>query len=92
MFGAFLLSIAAGYASPFARPFIEQTIEKVLLDKVDFEETQALTLSFIVCMLAASILIVLFQVNAAPFLVIFGGAIGFFGKQIAGVVMTQVNK
>ena len=92
MFGAFLIAAIAGFAAPHLQERIEKGVESLLLDKIDFAPNQGLALSFIACMLVAAILIQLSGAAAPPFVVILGGAVGFFGKQIYALIMQQVNK
>jgi len=88
---AFVLAIAAGYGSRFVQEPLVGAIEKVLLDKIDIRTEDALAASYAICLLGASLIIVLSGSNVSAFVVLLGGLIGLFGKELTTAIRKQIG-
>ena len=88
---AFIIAIAAGFATPYARPFIEKGLQNVVLEELKFDSEDMRMISFIAMMLVAAILFAIMGHGSALGLII-GGTLGVFGNQIIAATKSLIEK
>lgn len=74
---AFIIAIAAGFATPYLQGPVGQNIAKPLSEHMTLESGEHRLIAFIVAMLLGAIVIALTG-GGSPFWVILGGGIGVF--------------
>lgn len=74
---AFLISIVAGFLTPYAQSTVDSLARKHLAPHIELMAGETRTLTFIAVMLGAGIVIALTS-GGSPFWVILGGTIGLF--------------
>ena len=90
MIGAVFLAVLAGRISTMAVPTVERWLDGLFLARMELLPTQSLALSFVVCLLGATILAMILSLETPAFVVLLGGGIGLFGKQIFHAVKGRV--
>ena len=80
-----IIGILAGYASRY----FGNALSSVLTGKYKIPKTDIPVLTFILLLLAASILIGLGRQDGLPFILVFGGGIGFFHKYLGAMCKEQ---
>lgn len=81
MLATFILGILAGVGSPYAEPRIKEFLDGVLLSETPISAGELKLFSLAVCLVAASILSMLFgQAHAVPLAM--GAAAGVFGPRL----------
>ncbi|MEM9349391.1 MAG: hypothetical protein AAGA47_03950 [Pseudomonadota bacterium] len=88
---AFILAVAAGFASRFVQEPLVGALEKVLLDKVDIKTEDTLALSYALCLVAVTLIVVLSGDGVSGFVLAVGGLIGLFGKEIVDAIRKQIG-
>ncbi|MEL6548700.1 MAG: hypothetical protein AAFQ54_00490 [Pseudomonadota bacterium] len=88
---AFILAIAAGFASRLVQEPLVGALEKVLLDKIDIKTEDALALSYAVCLLVVGILVALSASTVSAFAILLGGLLGLFGTEIVAAIRKAIG-
>ncbi|MEM1301387.1 MAG: hypothetical protein AAGH17_02295 [Pseudomonadota bacterium] len=88
---AFILAIAAGYATPHAEPQVKKFVNDMTMDDVAMDAGDSRALTFILLMLAVTVLQVLAQSDISAFVIIAGGGLGLFGTRIVAAIRNKVG-
>ncbi|MEO0358273.1 MAG: hypothetical protein AAF386_08270 [Pseudomonadota bacterium] len=85
----FIIAVGAGFATPYAEPHLQKFMKSVLSDDVPMAEGEFRTFTFVMLMLAVSLLA--FGSNISAFAVILGGGLGLFGLRIFNALKSRVS-
>lgn len=88
---AFILAIVAGYATPKVEPQVQKFLKDMTMDDVPMDAGDSRALTFILLMLAVTILQVLAQSDISAFVIIAGGGLGLFGTRIIAAIRKKVG-
>lgn len=77
----FVVAVVAGWLTPVAEKTLARPLARALGPRLAVDEAEMRALAFIIVMLAAGVLAEVFD-SGAPFWVILGGAVGFFGTRL----------
>ncbi|MEO0677600.1 MAG: hypothetical protein AAFR53_04730 [Pseudomonadota bacterium] len=88
---AFILAVVAGYGARFLKEPLVGSLEKVLLDKVDIRTEDALALSYALCLVGVTLIVVISGSSVSGFVLAVGGLIGLFGKEIVDAIRKQIG-
>ncbi len=88
---AFIIAVAAGFGARYVRAPIEKFVETVLLDKINISKEDSMALSYAICLLAAAILISLSGSKVPVFVVLLGGILGLFAKELYTAIKKAVE-
>ena len=86
----FILSVLAGFATPFVEPALTKLVQPRLSD-VPVHEGEYLTITFVLLLIAVAILSIVSGVLASAFTVLLGGALGLFGVRLFNVLKALVD-
>lgn len=81
---SFIIAIAAGFATPHAEPFVFKGMNAVKMGDFPLQAGELRTLTFILLMLAVSILTLGSDISAFP--IILGGGLGLFGVRLFNTI------
>ena len=77
----FVLSVIAGFATPFVEPFLTKLIQP-RLDEFPVHEGEYRTITFVLLLLGVAIAAISSGVMVSAFTVLFGGLLGLFGVRL----------
>jgi hypothetical protein len=77
----FVLSVIAGFATPFVQPFLTKLIQP-RLDEFPVHEGEYRTITFVLLLLGVAISAISSGVMVSAFTVLFGGLLGLFGVRL----------
>ena len=86
----FILAVLAGFATPFVEPALTKLVQPRLSD-VPVHEGEYLTITFVLLLIAVTILSIVSGVLASAFTVLLGGALGLFGVRLFSVLKALVD-
>ena len=84
-----LFNLIIGALAGYVARFVEEPLSKLIPSKYEMNKPDMRVLSFIVLLLAASVLIGLAGTDGKPFILLIGGAIGIFSNFLLTVGKEQ---
>jgi len=86
----FVMSVIAGFATPFVEPLLTKLIQP-RLDEFPVHEGEYRTITFVLLLLGVAIAAISSGVMVSAFTVLFGGLLGLFGVRLFKAIKSLID-